>query len=170
MYTLLLILASALLDRLRGGLLRGMNFWALLNGWVIATILGYGLSWWAAGIAVLFAVGSMPGWGEPMGRALMATMTAPGPDPEGYEWWQVGPLKRKSWLALTGRGAMWGACLLPLAYWIPQVAWVVPAYAIAFPLSVALTLPMPFDGWTRWRISEALRGGLAAALIAYAVS
>ena len=162
---MLLILLSAGLDRLRGmGLWAGTTPWAILNGWVIAALLGHPWDLWTPAIAALFALGSAPGWGNPMGRILAPDHR----DFGDYEWWQVGPLRKDATLALAFRGAMWGLPLLAL-YGIPNgtpALWVVPvAYAVAFPVSTWLATLIPASGFRKWQWAEAIRGGLGAAAV-----
>ena len=155
-----LIFAAAIVDRLRGSAkgLPSKTLELLAYGWIIAALLGHPLDYWTPAISVLFALGGSFGWGEPIGAALFGrAMNA-----VDYEWWQIGPLKKNAWLALTFRGAMWGAPVLALAYWLPEVIVVLPAYLIAMPLAVLIARLVD---WKKWEVQEFLRGGLGAGLI-----
>lgn len=161
---LLLIPLCALCDRIRGGLIPDEWFPAadicaeLVYGAALACALGLPLVFWFP-VAVLWTAGGRPGWGYPMGQALLGKVQHAYAHPNAKpERWQFGPLKSKPWPSLIVRGLMWGAPSLVLAYWQPVV--------VALPIGMAIAMPAAafFDRVTglRYKAGEWIRGGLMA--------
>jgi hypothetical protein len=158
---ILLIFNSSIMDRVRGDNF-GFNrtFEKIIYGWIIATLAGLGWSLWTPAVVGLFAVGSAFGWGMPFGSYLYDEQ----PDPAKTEWWQVGPLWKLPFTSLIVRGLLWGAPVLAIAYWVPQVWVITAAYAIAFPLSAFLIKMIFRNNPRKWEFTEYARGFLGALL------
>jgi len=142
----LVILACGLLDRLRGNSWGQALPFAFFNGLVLSIYaLGFDNPWSLLG-AFLFMAGSAPGWGAPLGAALQGRVM----NQAHLEWWQVGPLKKRPFLALAARGFMWAG----------------PTMAVAMPLSALIAKHLPWrDTTAQWEGSEFIRGCLNAALL-----
>ena len=164
----LLIALAAACDRIRGGWkivpTTGHKIAGLLYGAVLGYLLGLPPLWCAA-TSVLWWLGEKPGWGYPMGRAILGAaqhdLEHPNAKPER---WQVGFLKGQPWLSLVVRGAMWALPVLPIGYWHPQ------AYAL---IGMAVVLPAGalVDHFMRrgqWATGEWVRGALIGVICAAA--
>lgn len=163
--TLLLVMVSAISDRLRGtGKYLLGHAWAAVQGASIAYLLGarglvlgsFAGFWW---------IGASIGWGEPLGAVLERRKQVP----SNHEWWQVGGLQNpgNEILSLVMRGALWGFFLLPMAIIDPHYLIMIPIMSIVFPASALLAraptgVVVPYDTWA---LSEFLRGLLAASFV-----
>lgn len=113
--------------------------------------------WWQVLIfAVLWAVGGSFGWGEPLGSLMRGRDMSP----DRYEWWQFGKLKTSPLLACMFRGAMWGACVLPVAYYNTKSAVFLPAMTVIFPLAILLSNKFKYVTDGDWGRQEFYRGWL----------
>ncbi len=159
MIDLLLVAACAAADRFRGGLLPACKHCDFVGeavyGLILAVLLGLPVVLWPP-LAALWMLGGRPGWGYPMGQAVLGKVqhawAHPGAQPEK---WQIGPLKSRPWLSLVVRGAMWAVPVLPLAYWYPQV-FVLLFMGLAMPAAALLDRTLTY----RWRAGEWVRGAL----------
>lgn len=163
--TALLIFLAGLLDRVRGDHFNFFGNWSrgpdmAAYAWVIAALMGHPQDWFTIAIIAALMLGMAPGWGEPMGATLFRRPI----HQANLEWWQVGPLKRNHFLALTARGALWGVPALALLPWLPSAWMPLVAYAIAFPASIYLMRTLPIDA--KWEWAERTRGWMAALIIA----
>jgi hypothetical protein len=159
------------LDRLRGmdlpgAAVRKLVYGLMVGGYIAHTSGAMPLTGVLYG--ALFALGSAPGWGNPVGRALINRDNHPHSPPER---WQVGPLRDNVPLALAARGAMWtapGLLVLPLHMdWLIVLA--VPAMSVAFlaaPYMARAVLTAPLS----WSLQEFLRGLLFGLLLVVAGS
>lgn len=155
-----------LIDRLRGGFLLDKSwypqwirpwFWATLMGVLIAEHLG--LSGWEYFLCAFGVyVGEKFGWGRPLGEALDGYSTA------DYERWQVGILKQP-WIALTFRGALWGAFPALSGEWK-----LIPIFAVAMPLSVLIARRYQIERGNPWGSAEWFRGAIVGVGIYAAVA
>lgn len=157
----LLIVLAGLMDRVRGD---QFHFFRrvvdkLVYGWVIAALFGHPLDWLTPAIAVAFALGASPGWGDSMGAILEGRDIKPGYD-RGH-FWQFGPLRRRKWPAAVVRGALWGLPVALLAYYDPLLIWAVPIMTIAYTASLAISARWLGRSWEH---AETLRGWIAGAL------
>lgn len=159
--TIILIILCGAADRFRGtggvGLGKG---WAGVQGAVIAYLLGApGLV--IASFSVFWWLGASFGWGEPLGSVLERRNQ----DPANREWWQVGGLQNpgNEVLALAVRGALWGACLIPLMAFDTKYLVMIPVMAVAFPASALLARAQEGQiiDYDSWGLSEVLRGLMA---------
>lgn len=153
------VVICAVADRLRGGLLPKCRHCdlagELVYGLALAVLLGLPELLWPV-LSVLWLLGARPGWGYPMGQALLGKIQHAWAHPNAQpEWWQVGPLKSRPWLSLVVRGAMWAAPCLPLAFWHPQV-WALLGMAVAMPAGALLDRTLTY----RWQAGEWVRGAL----------
>jgi len=165
------IAGMAVLDRIRGHDIklfeRSINgITKLLFGCFVAYSLGVTIWWQFAALAILFALGSAPGWGDPIGRVLYQK-DDPKPEEARYEWWQVGILQDNPILALISRGLIWGAPPLLLIYFIPNVWVIAVSMSIAMPFSayvIGKFVPWS-EKYDKWHLMEYLRGGLFGAIL-----
>jgi hypothetical protein len=150
--------ACAALDWARG------RSWARFRSGEIAFGLWIGLwagyffgapSWFGYTFALLFALGAVPGWGHPIGRALGASNPV---EPERWQYHRV--LVDSIPLALAVRGLIWAVPVLPLAYWVPQVLWTAVVMPIAFTAAPYVSKELFAPTLTRWQQMEAVRGAL----------
>lgn len=160
---LIAILLAGVLDRIRGD---AWHFFGkrivdkLFLGYCMAVVAGFAADPIITPlITVAMMIGMSWGWGAPMGAALSGQPIAQ----NELEWWQFGPLTTNAWAAVSFRGAMWGAPVALGGFLAPALIWFVPAYAIAFPLSILIAKRAPFGD--SWATSELLRGWIAALLI-----
>jgi hypothetical protein len=172
MEQLLAVPLCAFLDRLRGDSRGFGGFAEAATMGLILSLLIAPLSWWSLAIAMAWAIGASTGWGTPLSAAIKQEPMGP-----KFEWWQVGILKRSTYLALTVRGLMWGLPSLLLIAYLPNVWVLTLGMGIAFPLSCYLSTLTPtysfesskwnFKGWcpNRWKLAEWLRGGLVALIV-----
>lgn len=155
------IALAGILDRIRGDAwhffgARFLDKAAL--GYCMAVVAGFPADMLITPLIVLaMTIGMSWGWGAPMGAALTNTPM----DKTKLEWWQVGPLKTNTWLALTFRGALWGAPVALVGILAPSLVWFVPAYAVAFPLSIVVANKLEKG----WGDVEYIRGWMAALLV-----
>lgn len=137
----------------------GLTKWAerMMYGWMCAAIIGhpYDAFTLAAGLAV--ALGRAPGFGEPIGALLERRDMVE----ERLEWWQVGLAARNAWAALCMRGAMWGACFLPLAWFDYHFLAASAAFTVAMPAAI---LVERLRGTNNWEWQERFRGWIAGAI------
>lgn len=164
--TLLLIVMSGLCDRLRGA---GFDFGLrvidqLLYGWVLAACLGHPQDWLTIGIAIAFALGSAPGWGD-TSSAIMQRRELNALE---LNKWQVGILAKNKWLSAAARGLIWGLPVAAFAYFDPHLlsALVVMPAAYIGAAYMAGFLPSKKDSkiGSPWGYMEAMRGMMAAGL------
>lgn len=163
MYLLAILLGP--LDAARGGQWR--NFDAQLATAIYGIAVAIMLTGDPLGIAILtlaFMVGESTGWGCPLGWALSGQ-----DDGCRREWWQVGPLRSRPWLALAVRGVLWGAPValagwllgIPVALWMPAI---LAAAMVAAPALVRASV-----GWRDakhlWGAQEWVRGWLVGAML-----
>lgn len=163
---IIVILSAAIMDRVRGDSFNIINraFEKIIYGWIIATALNHPFDWMTPLIAIGFMLGVSTGWGSVVGR-----LVHPESWDNSYETWQIGPLRDNLYLAATLRGAFFCTPFSLLAWYDPQLLWAIPAFAIAFPLSIYLSILIVSDGREnhgnkRWELSEYLRGGIGAGL------
>ena len=143
--SIILIAFCSALDRVRGMSGFGPPIWQstlrgaalLAYGAILGRLTGLsGTDWLILAVAGLWAAGERIGWGNAIGPALYGER----PDRFALHWWQIGPLKRSTWLSLAVRGFLWGApCLLVWPWWHKVVALPIAA-AIAMPLAVRAVL------------------------------
>lgn len=167
MEAFLAIIAAAIINRIRGGLLgpilpkgRGDDVAALLYGALVGTITG---SWWAIpAFAIAFRLGEAHGWGHWMSVAVNpvgATRKHESPIDSVLE--HVKDLDRWAFYGLTLRGLLWGACLaIPAAFislW-PALAFVVAGATMG--LVFFATRHIPTDPNKRWAYGEYLMGAV----------
>lgn len=181
MTSALFILLCAVADRVRGG-------WAPFGfrplwwertakfgyGAMLAALAGVDWQFWPV-VAVLWWLGEKPGWGYPMGWAIVGRS----PDewdttPHGPESWQIGWLSFMPYTSLAVRGAIWACPCLLVAWWQPDILKLL-AMAIAMPLSAYAgglasrrfgdrsEIAVDVDGWA---IAEITRGGLCGLMVA----
>lgn len=162
----IVILCSGIIDRLRGD---DFNIYSrtvekAIYGYLVAVSLGHYGDWMTPLIVLGFGLGVSMGWGSVIGRLVDPNMWN-----NTYEKWQIGPLRDNLWLAATVRGALFATPFSPLAWYDPHLLWAVPAFAIAFPLSIYCSI-IAIDeeylgfGDMRWRMSEYLRGWVGVSL------
>ena len=165
---IVLTIAGAAADRLRGTDHLPALVSKLLHGFVAAIVVCYPTDgWFVALFIALFAAGASPGWGRPLGVALGA-MTD-GPHAAKPERWQVGPLLNDK-AALVFRGFMWMLPTVPLYFFTNNpmylTAWLVmgAAFFAAPYIVVALDKQFPVMLYNldleRWAAQEWLRGAL----------
>lgn len=148
-----LIIVFGFMDRLRG------SSWLEPHGIRIGRVLGQvgmGLvsalllhvhGWQFAYVTAVVIIGSMTGWGSPLGAAF------DGRKMTEFEGWQIGILKRSVPAALAFRGLMWGGGLViinplaPLAFIVPFT--IAPYFARWF-----------YPARYRWEMMEFSRGFL----------
>lgn len=154
------------MDRVRGDAFHFFNRFIdkLLYGWVLAALFLHEWDWLTFPIALGFALGSSPGWGDSWGailekRTISTTYTR-------EHWWQFGPLKTNKWLAGTTRGLLWGAPVSALGYFDPTLYWAAPMYAVAYVGAAVLASLPPING--NWAHGETMRGVLVG-LLAYGI-
>ena len=166
---IVLVMANAFGDRLRGGLWhKPLGISNTLYGSVIFTgclVLLLGLSPLEGSVVLLASLlGSAPGWGEPLGSYILDRPQVE----ERLEWWQVGPLKTNITLSLLVRGFIWG---LPIAlvlssfeYYLAGgtvlLAYTVSMLAAPWFISRKYYYRSAWDATTKWQMQEWLRGGL----------
>jgi hypothetical protein len=130
--TALAILFCGIFDRMRGFHWRFMSF---LYGLLMAFI--FGITWKLSLVfALLWWLGAAPGWGEPLGSLFAGRFQKV----SSREWWQVLGLQNPGnelWASLF-RGAMWGACILPMSYWFPRLVFLPVITALGFVLAVPI--------------------------------
>lgn len=165
-----LIIACAVADRLRGG-------WhifphpahvagSLSYGAILGLLLGVPPAWFPA-LALLWWLGEKPGWGYPMGQAILGKVQHAYAFPNAApERWQFGFLKNYPWPSLIVRGLMWGLPTLAIWHWQPDVI------ALPFAMAVAMFNGALFDHMTgnRFKAGEFVRGaimGLICATVGY---
>ncbi|WP_275100130.1 hypothetical protein [Sedimenticola hydrogenitrophicus] len=161
---LLLVVLLGGADRLRGDhyhLLVSGYIDRLIYGWLMAALFGHPWDGLTMPIVATMYLGMIPGWGEAIGCAL----TGRQPDPERAAWWQRGPLLHNAWLALFARGGLWGGGFVPLALFDPRLLLALPAYTVAMPLAVWITVRAERPAPGNWEHQEYLRGWIAGALI-----
>jgi len=117
-----------------------------------------GFLWW---------LGEKPGWGTPMG---MYAGYDPAPT-NSYEKWQVTDALKKNYrLAVAVRGLMWGAPMLVLYHWVPQVVVIPLAMAVAFPAACEFgqlqRKHIDFKKGDYHWVTEFTRGAMCAGLVA----
>lgn len=177
-FKLLCVAVLGYLDRFRGSdrldikkAVNGID--TLVFGMVIALLIGVNSLLLAAALAVLWLIGERPGWGEPIGTALHPERTM---RPDHLEWWQIGLFARSVPMALLLRGLIWGAPTLILLPWVPAVATIPPAMAIAFfaapyiarkfcSYATQWSWPLPPTDKGIWDKMEAIRGWLFGLLL-----
>ena len=109
----LAVILCGFFDRMRGDPRNIINrtveklLYGLSAAWLT---VGFANIWIGAAFAALFAVGSSPGWGEPLHSALYDKRMRR----EHLEKWQFGAMKDNIPLSLAVRGLIWG---LPCARW-----------------------------------------------------
>lgn len=164
MFDAILIALCALCNRLRGGLLPKCRHCDVAGeigfGLALAVLLGLPPLLWPA-LSALWLVGARPGWGYPMGQALLGANHAIAHPTAEPERWQIGFLKDRPWLSLVVRGAMWAVPALPLAYWHPQVLALL-GMAVAMPVATLIDRAATY----RIRGGEWISGAIMGAICA----
>lgn len=174
MEALLIILAAAVINRIRGGLLgaslpkgRGDDLAALLFGALVGAATG---EWWAiVAFAVAFRVGEAHGWGHWMGVAVQsagATRTDESPIDDLLD--HQPDLDRWAFYGLTLRGILWGTCLAVPAGFISL--WASLAFIAAGANMGAVyfaTRLVPTDASTRWGLGEYAMGAVFGAAVVF---
>jgi len=161
------VVGCGLLDRLRGfdsSIPAAIS--KLIYGLWVTGFLGYYASaplWAIATGALLFALGSAPGWGHPIGAALTGKPAVVEP-----EWWQV-----TSWLennvkgALAVRGFMW---TLPLVVLAPvSLMFMLPAVAMPVAFTTAPYIAKHITIVKSWAAMEIIRGLLFGTILTLGV-
>lgn len=130
-------------------------------GVCVAALTGHYWGWTALAIAASVAVGHAVGWGHPLGTVLGGVPN------KNYEWWEVGVLRRKPWLALVARGALIGLCAMVVVTVDPRAALnITIAFAVAFPLApFIVTRLQKLTGDTAWGKQEYWRDGMAGLIL-----
>lgn len=170
----LAVVLMGLADRLRGDTRHISDFLAspwdqklgrsldkIFYGWLAAFILGFPFSVETLYIIAGMFVGMTHGWGEPLGAALVGRPM----DQNKLEWWQVGVLKKNTWLAVTARGVMWDVALIVGVSFAIGSLWLFPVYTIAFPAAILITNVMQRPEIGNWEHQEYIRGWLAGLLL-----
>lgn len=168
MFDYLLIPAYAILDRIRGDNVGpGGVLEAFVMGMLVFVAITPTLSLWAFAFGALWALGSSPGWGAPIGVALNPGRNLKDHDPE---WWQFGIFKKRTYAALILRGMMWGAPVLSLLPQVPNAAVAFFAITVAFstapwvarytPESLFTKVPTRLRPYLykKWQVMELIRG------------
>lgn len=158
---ILAFLVAGLADRIRGDVFDFLP-WSkagdcAVYGLAVAVCLEPSPWWTYPAFIGLWIAGASFGWGEPMGAALEGRSM----DQGRLEWWQFGLFARNAWAALALRGALWGACIVPLAYFDRR-----------FLFALAMTGVMPLAVWVGkrtapqqgWVVQEYVRGWMIAAV------
>lgn len=162
-----LIVLCSLCDRARGGWTivpsAGQTAAKFLYGAVLGYLIGLPVPLCIA-TSVLWWVGEKPGWGYPIGMAVLGKVQHQWAHPDAKpEKWQVGPLKNAPWASLIVRGAIWGLPATLLYPWAPEVP--------ALPLAMAVAMPVGalFDRVTgnRYKAGEFVRGGVMGLMCAF---
>lgn len=137
----------------------GLTKWAerLMYGWMCAAVVGHPFDIFTLASGLAIALGRAPGWGEPIGAALERRQMVE----ERLEWWQIGPAARHTWVALWARGAMWGMCFLPLAWFDHKFLAATAAFTIALPAAILIER---LRGTNNWEWQERFRGWIAGIL------
>ena len=164
-FNVVLVLACGFFDRMRGDPRDIINRTVekFLYGTAAGLLcVGLGNIYVLIAFAVLFSVGSSPSWGTPLGAVLGGSKM----DESRLHWWQFGPLKKSALLSLAFRGAMWGACLLPLLYWDKSVVMAIPVIAIAMPLSAKCGYWLRHRIDDIWAFHEIIRGVMIGGIFA----
>jgi hypothetical protein len=157
--SLLIVLFMGAADRVRGDayhLLFSRFSDKFAYGWLVAALMGHPWDIYTAPTIAAMAIGSSFGWGGAIGSGLYGLPLLD----QRPAWWQVGPLRHNTWLALTVRGALWGACFLPIAWFDPRFLAPAIGFTVAFPLAVLLAR----GSGEPWENQELLRGWIAGAL------
>lgn len=142
------VLLLGWLDRLRGsGMCKYCHFLGMLGMGLITSLLLDAHGWTAAYVVAAVTVGASFGWGNPLGAAFDER-----PMGTNYEWWQVGPMRECTFLALIVRGALWGLPLAPVSWWA------VLAFAIPFFVT-------PYLVRNDWALMEFTRGAFIGSLL-----
>ncbi len=121
-------------------------------------------NWHTYAAGALFAAGSAPGWGNPIGAVLTRTeMPA-----NTYQGWQKFKLVQTNvTAALLVRGLIWGAPVALMWFLQPgALQWFVPAVTMPLAFTAAPYLARKFVPAVtdRWAIMEHIRGGVFGAL------
>ena len=123
--------------------------------------------WWQVALVMfLYKVGETSGWGEPIGSFFVGREMGP-----TYDRYQFLPILRKSIpVALLFRGAMWGAPLAAVLYFIDPIlaAITFASFTVFFYLSCIATEKWYPNETARdqWSIMEEVRGGMTMLPIA----
>lgn len=166
-----LILLSGIFDRLRGtGKYVLGHAWAGVQGALIAYLLG-ARGWFIPSFAAFWWLGASFGWGNPVGAVLDRIKQ----NPNNREWWQVQGLQNpgNEVLSLFVRGAMWGACTIPVVLYFsgdPKLLVMAPIMAIIFPSAALLarapsSSPVDYDTWAFMEFLRGTMAGIAAYLV-----
>ncbi len=128
--TILLIFLSGLCDRLRGA---GFDFGLriidqLTYGWVIAALIGHPLDPLTPAIAIAFALGSAPGWGDSSGSILHRRELKQ----EELNSWQIGILRKNKWLSAIARGMIWGLPVALLGFFDVKLVYALVVMPVAY--------------------------------------
>lgn len=161
-------LACAGLNLLRGWDLPVAGLRKLAYGLAVAGFIAWqsDLCWsFVLAYSCLFALGSAPGWGRPMGEALGGVPN------RQYEWWQGTKALTQTKYALLFRGCMWTGFAVPALLFgcSPLVLLAVPAMTVAFwaapYITVALAYQTGFRFEYRWKVAEGLCGAIFGLLL-----
>ena len=168
MFDPLLIVLAGLLDRVRGD---GFTFLGravekLIYGWILAALFGFPFSWLTILIAVGFAFGSSPGWGDTMGAILQKRDLDPKLVARNH-FWQIGKLKTNKWAAAFARGFLWGLPVGLLGFFSPILFWAPFVYMLSYVGSLIFVSKF-LKGY--WGHAETVRGLMTGLLIYFVVN
>jgi hypothetical protein len=160
---ILLAFSCGLMDRFRGdkiNVFQSKPVESVIYGLFVGAL--FLTEWWHVVIfAGLWAVGAAFGWGTPLGAMLGGREM----EIEGNEWWQFWIFNTRVVPACILRGVMWGACVLPVAYFDPKAGVFVFAMGAIFPLAIWAAKKFPkivnVDGWA---LQEFIRGWTVGAV------
>ncbi len=165
-----LILLCGMFDRLRGDKYNlGTTFIEKVMYGIFVGVLCLDLTlhWILVPFALLFALGSSPGWGDPLGAYLGKRRLC-----GGTEFWQIGFWEHHTVKSLWVRGFIWGAPLLSLLPWINTLPAFIACW-VSFPLalklardwSVSIKITDKFNlAKGRWDLGEIYRGLLIGSI------
>jgi len=156
---ILLAFSCGLMDRFRGNEINvfySKPIESVIYGAFVGALFLTNL-WQILMFSVLWAVGASFGWGTPLGAMLRDTKM----EIDGNEWWQFGIFKKNATLACILRGVMWGACVLPVAYFDQRAGMFVLAMGFIFPIAIVLAKRLPrIVNVHGWALQEFIRGWL----------
>lgn len=165
-FDVLAVLLCGFLDRMRGDPKHIVNRTVekLLYGLVAAWLtVGFGNYYIGTAFVVLFAMGSSPGWGEPLHSALYNKNMRR----DHLERWQFGAMKDNIPLSLAFRGFLWGLPCVALIAW-DMAALEALFMAPVFVSSVYITKWMDKNHGFEdiWAMNEIVRGLMFGVLCA----
>ena len=129
---------------------------ALALGWCVALLLGHAFDWAALLIVLGMFAGSRPGWGEPLGAYFDGRPMRQG----NLEVWQFGVFRQNTLAALWLRGAIWGVCVLPAAWFDWRAVLVAGCVTVAYPAAAWVGRKLQ-----DWELLELSRGWILGLLV-----